>query len=67
MSSIRRLIDFYRLQIELLWKWRPGRRALLRRMVVALVGGFVALWLTVALLPGLTADSLVSILTQWSR
>ena len=33
-SMISRLISFYRLQIEILWKWRPGRRALMRRGIV---------------------------------
>ena len=58
MTALRRLVAFYRLQAELLWKWRPGRKALLRRAIVALVVGFVALYLTIALLPGLSAANL---------
>jgi uncharacterized membrane protein YvlD (DUF360 family) len=61
MTPIRTLADFYRLQVELLWKWRPGRRALIRRMLVSLVVGFIALWLTIELLPGITADSFMTI------
>ena len=34
MKPIRGLIDFYKLQAEILWKWRPGRRALIRRLIV---------------------------------
>ncbi len=28
---IGRIANFYRLQLHLLWTWRPGRRALIRR------------------------------------
>jgi hypothetical protein len=55
---ISRLISFYRLQIEILWKWRPGRRALIRRGVVALVVGTVAMLLTAAIMPGVVIDNL---------
>ena len=55
---ISRLISFYRLQIEILWKWRPGRRALLRRGIVALVVGTVAMLLTAAIMPGVVIDNL---------
>jgi uncharacterized membrane protein YvlD (DUF360 family) len=58
LTALRRLVAFYRLQAELLWKWRPGRMALLRRAIVALVVGFIALYLTITLLPGLTAANL---------
>ncbi len=53
MAQLRRLADFYRLQLEILWRWRPGRLALLRRAIVSLVVGTVALHLTAALLPGI--------------
>src|SRR5688572_30151670 len=29
MNALARLIDFYRVQIELIWNWRRGRRQLL--------------------------------------
>lgn len=58
MDAISRLLGFYRLQAELLWKWRPGRRALLWRALVSLVVGFVAMWLTVTLVPGLATQNL---------
>jgi len=61
VSAIRRLLAFYQLQAELLWKWRPGRLALLRHALVSLVVGFVALYLTIALIPGLSAANLRTI------
>jgi uncharacterized membrane protein YvlD (DUF360 family) len=48
-----RIIDFYKLQAEVLWKWRPGRRALIRRGIVSLVVGTIALLLTVVIMPGI--------------
>jgi uncharacterized membrane protein YvlD (DUF360 family) len=56
MKPIRGLIDFYKLQAEILWKWRPGRRALIRRMIVSFIVAFLSLLLTVAIIPGLTVD-----------
>jgi uncharacterized membrane protein YvlD (DUF360 family) len=58
MRTLRRLADFYRLQVELLWRWRPGRRALLRRAIVSLIVGVIALGVTAALLPGIHVDGL---------
>ncbi len=55
---LRRIAGFYRVQIELLWKWRPGRVALLKRAIVSLITGTIALLLTVVLLPGIRVDSL---------
>jgi len=34
-SMMRRLFSFYRLQLRLLWTWRPGRRALVLRVAVS--------------------------------
>ena len=56
MAALTRLLTFYRVQAELLWKWRPGRRALARRLVIALLVGTLALFLTVAVVPGLGVD-----------
>jgi len=56
VSVLRRIFEFYRLQAELLWKWRPGRWALVRRAVVALIVGTVSLAFTAAILPGLRID-----------
>src|SRR6476469_6173372 len=51
---LRRLFDFYRAQGVLLWTWRPGRRALLRRAVISFVVAFLSLGLTVWILPGIS-------------
>ena len=33
-----RILDFYKTQFRILWEWRGGRRALLKRMVITLNG-----------------------------
>ncbi len=53
MGFLRRLLSFYGLQLELVWEWRPGRRMLLRRVLVSFLVAFAALGLTAAILPGL--------------
>src|SRR3990170_2744677 len=53
MHSLRRLGRLYRTQFELLWRWRLGRRALIKRALVALVAGVIAFNITAWLLPGL--------------
>jgi uncharacterized membrane protein YvlD (DUF360 family) len=55
---MRRLLDFYRLQVRLLWQWRGGRLALLRRLLVSFVVALVAFEITVALIPGLHVNTL---------
>ena len=52
---IVRALSFYRLQLHLLWTWRPGRRALIRRTVVSFLVGVVSLYLAIALTPGISA------------
>ena len=61
MDAIRRLIDFYRAQIELIWNWRRGRRQLLWRAVVSFVTAFLSLGATAAVLPGVVIDSPLSL------
>ena len=61
MSFIRQTIDFYKLQIDLLWRWRPGRRALIKRAVVSLIVGTISLLLTVAIMPGIRVDGLATV------
>jgi uncharacterized membrane protein YvlD (DUF360 family) len=57
VTLLRRLIAFYRVQVELVWHWRPGRWQLLRRTVVSFAVAFVSLGATAALLPGLEISS----------
>jgi len=40
---LRRLRDFYLIQLDLVIRWRPGPRALVRRTAVAFVVAFIAL------------------------
>ena len=61
MNALRRLLEFYRVQVELIWNWRRGRRQLLVRAVVSFVVAFVSLAATGALLPGVTFVSPLSI------
>ena len=50
---LSRLVRLYRTQVELIWRWRPGRAALIKRAFVALVAGVIAFWITAWLLPSL--------------
>jgi uncharacterized membrane protein YvlD (DUF360 family) len=52
------LTDLYGTQLALLWKWRPGRRALIRRLVLSFVVSVVAFLITAWLLPQLRVDGL---------
>ena len=61
MEPLRRLIDFYRVQAELIWNWRRGRRHLISRAVVSFFVAAFALALTAFLLPGVRVDSVVSL------
>jgi uncharacterized membrane protein YvlD (DUF360 family) len=49
-----RLLDFYATQARLLWEWRGGRWALVKRLVITLLVSTVSLILTAALLPGIS-------------
>ena len=61
MDTVRRLIDFYRAQIELIWNWRRGRRQLLWRAAVSFVTAFASLAATATILPGVQVDSPISL------
>jgi uncharacterized membrane protein YvlD (DUF360 family) len=49
---VSRIVGFYRTQIELLWKWRLGRWALVKRAIVSLVAALIAFYITAWLFPG---------------
>jgi uncharacterized membrane protein YvlD (DUF360 family) len=55
---LKGLVDFYATQVRLLWEWRGGRLALLKRLVITLVVATLSFALTAALLPGLSVASL---------
>jgi hypothetical protein len=53
MDTLRKLRVTYQTEIELLWRWRLGRGALLKRALVSLVVSIIAFYLTAWLLSGL--------------
>ena len=61
MSLARRVIDFYRIQVELVWTWRRGRRQLLWRAIVSFALACVSLALTAWLLPGVRVDNVAAL------
>lgn len=61
MEIVRRLVDFYGIQVELVWHWRRGRTQLLWRAAVSFLVAAVSLALTAAILPGLRVDSVYSL------
>ena len=50
---MNRVVTFYRTQIELMWHWRLGRVALLKRAIVAVIASVIAFNITAWILPGL--------------
>jgi uncharacterized membrane protein YvlD (DUF360 family) len=57
---LKRLIDFYRIQLRLLWEWRGGRAALVRRLVVTVAVATASFAVTAWLLRGMSVDSLAA-------
>jgi uncharacterized membrane protein YvlD (DUF360 family) len=55
-----RLINFYATQLRLLWDWRGGRLALIRRLLITVVVATISFAVTAWLLPGLAVASLSS-------
>ena len=51
MGFLQRMADFYRLQLRLIWQWRAGPRALIKRAIVAFLISLVSLVLTAWLMP----------------
>ena len=52
-----RLIGFYETQIRVLWEWRGGRVALLKRLLITLIVATISFAATAWLLPRMTIDS----------
>jgi uncharacterized membrane protein YvlD (DUF360 family) len=52
-----RLLGFYGTQLRVLWEWRGGRTALVKRLVITLVVATVSFLLTAWIMPRLTVDS----------
>ena len=53
MSTLARIGRIYRTEFELLWRWRLGRWALVKRALFSLLAAILAIFLTAWLLPGL--------------
>ena len=62
MTSLRKVVDFYRLQAHLLWTWRGGWGDLLKRGAVSVVIAGIALLLTILIMPGITVTKPFSII-----
>ena len=54
-----RLISFYGTQLRVLWEWRGGRVALVKRLLITLVVAGVSFLLTAWILPRLTVDRVI--------
>src|SRR6187397_1718753 len=52
-----RLIDFYATQARILWEWRGGPWALIKRLVITLLVSTVSFLLTAWLLPGISVGA----------
>ena len=61
-----RIVDLYATQLRILWRWRGGPFALVKRLVVTLVVSTIALLLTAAIVPGVSIgrplDAVVAII-----
>ena len=57
---VSRLIGFYGTQIRVLWEWRGGRIALLKRLLITLIVATISFAATAWLLPRMTIDSVWS-------
>jgi len=52
-------VSFYSAQLRVLWEWRGGWRALVKRLLITLVVSGIALWVTAWILPGLHIDRFI--------
>ncbi|HEY6570972.1 MAG TPA: phage holin family protein, partial [Candidatus Limnocylindrales bacterium] len=53
------LTALYTTQLRVLWQWRGGRKALIKRLLITLLVSSIAFLLTALLLPGITLDRLL--------
>ena len=51
--------DFYATQLRVLWEWRGGKRALVKRLLITLLVSAVAFYLTAWIVPGITLDRFI--------
>jgi uncharacterized membrane protein YvlD (DUF360 family) len=60
-NALRRLAAFYGLQLRLLWTWRLGRRALIRRLLLTTLVAYAALAIAIWAVPGMSASGVPSV------
>jgi uncharacterized membrane protein YvlD (DUF360 family) len=56
-NFFNRLFNFYATQVRVLWEWRGGRVALLKRLIITLIIATLSFAATAAILPRMTVDS----------
>jgi uncharacterized membrane protein YvlD (DUF360 family) len=56
MGTIHKMLGFYRMQIRVLWEWRGGRKALVKRLLITLIVSAIAFYATAWLMPSITID-----------
>jgi uncharacterized membrane protein YvlD (DUF360 family) len=70
MDALHRLVNFYRIQLGLILRWRKGTRALVRHTLVSFVVAFVSLVVTAWILPGIHINdaqaAAVAVLLFWA-
>ena len=59
VATMSRLIEFYKTQVRILWEWRGGRVALLKRLVITFIVAVISLIITAGILPGIMIGRLV--------
>ena len=55
-----KVLDLYRMQIDVLWNWSGGRVALVKRLLITLVVATIAFAATARLLRSVTVDSVAA-------
>ncbi len=53
-ATMQNVLDFYKTQVRILWEWRGGRWAMVKRLGITLLVSTLSLILTAGLLPGIT-------------
>ncbi len=59
VATMSRVIEFYKTQVRILWQWRGGPVALLKRLVITFIVAVISLIITAGILPGVTIGRLV--------
>jgi uncharacterized membrane protein YvlD (DUF360 family) len=70
VSLLRRLRDFYLIQIDLIVRWRPGPRAFVRHVSVSFAVAFISLSVMAVLVPGIqirdALSAALAVLVFWA-